>query len=297
LRGASYDVIVLNHAKFGQRCLKYIPDNVGVLCVLHNTHEDIFELAAQNSWGWNAAVSISPKVHEIALDRFPGRPVVFIPHGVELPPEGARQYQDGRGIPLRLVFLGRLEKNKGALHLPEILELARASGFDFRLTLAGDGPEREALARDFAARGLSQYVNFLGMVPPEKVYAVMLESDIQLMPSYFEGLGLVLLEAQACGCVPVASRLPGVTDFVVEDGVTGGLVDVGDTAGFARAAVEFARDPEKWKRASQAARARVATDFSLPAMGAKYLELLDELASHRYPLSGSRSVLAKSSRK
>ena len=94
------------------------------------------------------------------------------------------------------------------------------------------------------------------------------------MPSYSEGLPIVLLEAMALGAVPVASRLPGCTDFVIEDGVSGALVPVGDEEGFASRVVALARDRQLLDAMSRSAWQRSKDTFSSARMSESYFELL-----------------------
>jgi len=102
----------------------------------------------------------------------------------------------------------------------------------------------------------------------------------------------VLLETQANGCVPVASRLPGVTDFTIEEGVTGLLAEVENPDSFAEQIVTLA-DPERWHRFSRAGVARTRRLFSLEEMEREYGELLKELHQGIYALSTLRSRLPR----
>jgi glycosyltransferase involved in cell wall biosynthesis len=118
-------------------------------------------------------------------------------------------------------------------------------------------------------------VSVLGTIPRHRVPAFLGRADILLFPSHNEGFGFVLIEAMAAGCVPVASRLPGVTDFIVEHGQTGVLCPVGDARAFAAAIVGLHRDRDRLRvigrAASQAARRR----FNLERLANDYARVLD----------------------
>lgn len=118
-----------------------------------------------------------------------------------------------------LLFVGRLcaEKNIGQLRgvlraMPEL-----------RLAIVGDGPMRHELEKQF--RGTATY--FAGYLRGEALAAAFASSDLFVMPSETETLGLVLLEAMASGCPVVACRAGGIPD-AVEDGVTGFLYEPGE---------------------------------------------------------------------
>ncbi len=92
-----------------------------------------------------------------------------------------------------------------------------------------------------------------------------------------------LIEAMAGGCVPVASRLRGVTDFVVQDGKTGLLFEMGDTRAAAAAIRALQGDRATHARMSAAGRADVQTRFSMAPMAANYAELLKAVAGLKPP--------------
>jgi len=85
-------------------------------------------------------------------------------------------------------------------------------------------------------------------VPRENVPAVLAEADIYVFPSRYEGFGLSLVEAMACGCVPVASAIHGVTDTIVDDGGTGRLFPIGDWQRAADCIVRLTADPHGCRR-------------------------------------------------
>ena len=289
LRHGNYDALLLNHAMFANAALGMLPDDVFAASVFHNDSEAIYEVGCSNNRAWNVAVGVSPKVADEVRRQLPARPVTFIPYGVELPEEDAWNARREFGVPLRLIFVGRLDhRQKGVFFLPDILQGCRERGIDVHLTIIGDGPDGPKLVREFNAKGLNQSVQFMGMLPPEQIYSQLLAAHVMIMPSFFEGLPIALLESLACGCVLVVSDLPGITSYAVENHVTRRLVPVGDLAGFVRTIAEIAGDPEAWRRMSAAATAAVRQRFSVAAMGAAYLHLIERGLAGDYPLPISR---------
>jgi glycosyltransferase involved in cell wall biosynthesis len=173
-----------------------------------------------------------------------------------------------------LLSLGRVEDaSKGVLWLPRIL--VRLNGLPCTLTVAGDGPDLDALRRECASFG--QRVRFLGAVPGDQVPGVMAEHDVLVFPSRFEGFGLTLAEAMAMGCVPVASAIRGVTDAVVDHGRTGFLFPVGDLDRAAQAVRRILGEPGLLERMSMAARIEARRRFDADRAATAYAALLQNL--------------------
>jgi glycosyltransferase involved in cell wall biosynthesis len=289
LRDGNYDVVFLNHVRHAQATITRLPEKVAVIPVLHNDAPAIYEVGCGNPDAWNVAVAVSPKVAATARRRVPHRPVVQVSSGVDLPDASLWQRRRSLGRRMELMFIGRLEQEqKGVLWLPDIYRACLDRGIEAALTIVGDGPDASQLHRKLSELGLQERTRHLKGLTPERVYELLVEAHVLLMPSQFEGLPIAPLESQACGCVPVASRLPGITDVAVEDGETGILVDAGDVSGFAEAVASLYADPERWSRMSTAGHERVRDSFSVESMGRSYLRLITDALDGRYPLPRPR---------
>jgi len=286
----AYDVILINGSPNVQAGLSLLPDNMVVIPVLHSDNQYVYETYCSDADLWNLAIAVSPRIRDVARQRVPTRPVVYIPNGVDIPDEEEQMRRGTLESPCHLLYLGRLEQAmKGIDLLPPIIRGCLDRGVDLRVTIAGDGPDRDELERRCGEYHLDEVVSFLGMIPIDQVYPLLRTAHLLIMPSRSEGMPTALLEAQACGCVPVASRLPGITDVAVEDGVTGLLAPVNDTAAFVEAIAGICRDQQRWQAMSQAAYLRAKTLFSLEAMGQAYARVINDACSGRYPLPGKRS--------
>jgi colanic acid/amylovoran biosynthesis glycosyltransferase len=181
--------------------------------------------------------------------------------------------------PQRILFVGRLVEKKG---LAVLLEALRTIG-DTRaeVHVVGDGPLRSALERQ--ASGLP--VRFLGGLGPERLAEQYGQAAIAAFPSVRavsgdqDGLPVALLEAMAAGCAVVASDLPGISDAVIDEDC-GRLVPSGDSAALAAALSELLSDPELIARMGRAAAER-SERYSVAAVGARYIEYLDQVRSER----------------
>lgn len=168
-----------------------------------------------------------------------------------------------------LVSVGRLVKRKDFATLIRALALLEK---DVELLLIGEGPEREALevlARQLQVAGR---VHFLGFVAEEKKFQYLQDADIYVLSSLHEGFGIVLQEAMQVGLPIVATNHGGQVDLI-EDGVNGYLVDVGDAEGMAERMTDILENPETrtWMSGQNLLRIK---GFEVAGICRNYLDLL-----------------------
>lgn len=123
------------------------------------------------------------------------------------------QYADGSPVPVMICYAGKMSDAKG---VPELLESFRLLSADpdvpfFEATLAG-GCQDSAIQAELDA--LPDNINWIGQIPQTRLADVFRYNDIFVLPSYYEGLPLVLIEAMASGMVPVSTDLPGVRPWI-----------------------------------------------------------------------------------
>jgi glycosyltransferase involved in cell wall biosynthesis len=253
---------------------RHLPTSIARFVVAHTITIATYRAARAIRDSVHATVGVSPRIASDLIRRYGFDPAwtMAIPNAVELNPLLSAK-RPARCSTLRLLSLGRVEHaSKGVLWLPAILEKALGLGADLTLTVGGDGPDLGRLKRLFAQRGLSGRVRFLGAVPRQGVPQLMAEHDVFLFPSVFEGFGLTVVEAMAAGCVPVASRVSGVTDLIVTDGRTGRLFPVHKLSIAAEHIFQLWRNPAELESLSSGAR-QGALAFGLAQQGSRYIDL------------------------
>jgi glycosyltransferase involved in cell wall biosynthesis len=161
---------------------------------------------------------------------------------------------------------GSLVERKGhAVLIRALASLDRA--LPWRLAIAGQGREREALEQLAVALGVADRVHVLGF--RDDMPDVLAATDIFAMPSLWEGLPLALLEAMAAGKPIVASATSGIPEAMTS-GCEGILTAPGDVGQLAGALEQLMRDGALRDRLGAAAAARAAAEFSFDAMIGKY---------------------------
>ena len=162
----------------------------------------------------------------------------------------------------RLVFVGRLAAVKGVAILLDAFAKIHREHPDATLTLVGDGPERADLEARAQALDLSQHITFTGYLGQEDVAKTLDASDLLILPSFAEGVPVVLMEAMATRLPVIASRVAGVQELV-EDGISGYVLPPGDTDTLAVALDRLLSDPTLCTEMGAAGRARVEADFDI----------------------------------
>jgi len=238
-------------------------------------------------------IAISDHIARFTVSRGVRHPerVRRVYHGLE-PPVTKALEREGQHIRQELgigpdAFLvgnvGRLALQKGQRHLIAAMPLLLERVPRARAIIAGGG-DLEDYLRDLASEiGVAEQVHVLG--PRKDVPALMHAIDVFVMPSIWEGFGLVLLEAMAAGRPIVASRVATIPE-VVADGETGLLVPAGDPLALATALAELAEQPSMAGRMGAAGRERLRRQFSVEKMVGDterlYRELLDERGARAF---------------
>jgi glycosyltransferase involved in cell wall biosynthesis len=151
----------------------------------------------------------------------------------------------------------------------------------------GDGPDRDAVEKILNDAPKGGAVTLAGPVSSDRVQNELLRCDVIVLLSDYEGLPIAFLEGMACGCIPVALRMRSGIPELVEDGVTGLLVD--DREDDFLAAIRRLRDDAALRmRLSNAARELIASEFAESVSADRWASLISEVGSQ----SRSRSQLA-----
>ena len=169
------------------------------------------------------------------------------------------------------LFVGNLVRVKNVPSLVEAFAKLRAQGACDRLVVVGGGPLRGDLESQATALGVAEDVTFTGQLPHEQLPAWMNAADVFVLPSRNEGLGLVLLEAMACGTPCVGTAVGGIPE-IVDDSV-GTLVPPDDPDALAAGMLSVL---ERGRGGyEEACRAR-ATGNDVAHMAGRFLDLIAE---------------------
>ena len=185
-----------------------------------------------------------------------------------------------------LVSVARLSAQKGHLFLIDAYADAVRTGLRSRLVLVGDGELRGAIERQIEEHGLGGRVEILGWQDSAKIQQIILSSRALVLPSFAEGLPVVLMEAMALTRPVLSTYIAGVPELV-RDGREGWLVVAGDREGLKDALLSIDAIPvEQLRKMGEQAQARVRSRHSISVEAGK----LDYLLRRYVPGIGGNEI-------
>ena len=288
LRRGGYDVAhVFNYSQALPILRRLAPDTK---LVLHMQCEWLLQLdqrmLARRLKHAHAILACSDALTNGARERFPAvaHRCHTVPNGTDL--DALDFERNGSADPSRLLYVGRISPEKGLHVLMDAFDALFAERPGLQLTLVGEeaSPPPEMLVRlagDEKTRQLesfyagsylaalrarlspaaAEHVHFTGAVPYAQVAEQYRDADMFVFPSYMEAFGMPLAEALASGLPAIGARTGGIVD-IIDDGVTGLLVESGDTAGLIGALRRLLDEPELRRSLAAAGRRKARERFS-----------------------------------
>ena len=230
-----------------------------VICISEFCRSQLMALVDPECWG-------KLKVAHCGVDLERYRPG-------QVPPEAREAEAREGGSPLELLCVGRLVPEKGQSVLLHAIARARTDGVAVRATIVGGGPDATRL-RELAQRlNLVDAVRFTGPLGQDDLPGIFALSDAFCLPSFAEGVPVVLMEAMASGLPVVTTPIAGIPELV-DHGVSGFLVRPGRSEELAAALGALAADPARRAAMGRAGRAKVAAEFDAASCGRRVADLL-----------------------
>ena len=269
------------HAHFGTNAAA-----VAMLAHLLGGPEYSFTVHGPEEFDSPLALSLGTKVHHaaftVAISQF-GRSqlcrwsdpddwdrIEVVHCGIE--PDRFDQTEPLKKGPRRLVAIGRFVEQKGQLAL--IDAVAQATSKDIHLTLIGNGEMRGQIEALIASHRLADRITLTGWVDETRIRAELDAAHGLIMPSFAEGLPMVVMEAMAAARPVIATYVAGTPELVL-NGKTGWLVPAGDVHALAQAIDDFAATPlSKLSKMGEAGRARVFERHHAGKEAAKLADLM-----------------------
>jgi len=198
----------------------------------------------------------------------PAERVVYIPNGVDpdrfsptVSGEAVRAEYGFNRNHLLVLSPRRMAPKNGVIYLARAVAAVASAIPGVRFLFVGDGPEKEHVVRVLNETGGNSYARLVGSVPNHEMPAYFAAADVVVLPSLIEATSIAGLEAMASGKPLVGTRVGGIP-AIIEDQVTGLLVEPASPPALADALVALLRDGARRRAMGQAARTRVLQEFS-----------------------------------
>ncbi|HET6244682.1 MAG: glycosyltransferase family 4 protein [Bacteroidetes bacterium] len=214
---------------------------------------------------------------KILIERNPSDKIVFLPNAVNLPQMEAEHIWNKEKI--NLLFLARFASNKGINILIKAIEELNWEGFENKLTfnLAGKGPLFEYYSTNYKFSN----VNYLGFVADDKLESLYQDNDLFVLPTLFEGMPTVVLEAMSHK-MPVVVSDVGATAELVDD-TNGYLIKKNNVGALKKAILSFYHLPAGEKEIlSQKSYQKVKSGFTWEQVAKKHVELFEKMISKSF---------------
>ena len=193
-----------------------------------------------------AVICLSPKIGQNLIKRgVEKNKCIVVPNAIDvssLQNQFRAIKQDFHLPEFDLLFVGRLENRKGLLWLLRSLILLNQRGKRFTLKVVGHGPLRKEIELLISTHNMNPYVEIMGYVSRKELCKLFLSSRCVVIPSLYEGVPGVALEAMVAGKPIIASNIPGLGE-IVKDRVNGLIVNPLDVEGLALAIQEVLEKP------------------------------------------------------
>lgn len=198
-------------------------------------------------------------------------------HQVDRPRHLRREWRVPNDAPL-LGFVGQLDERKGIGVLLSAFYYIHRQMPEVRLVLVGRGPLQEMIESEVHSNGWDEAVILPGFI--DDIPSVMQAIDILLLPSFWEGFGIVLIEAMAAGKPAISADCSSMPE-IVDNGRTGYLVPPGDSEALASRTIELLQNTTLRKQFGRAARQRVVDLFTMERMIAQLENLFEREVNRR----------------
>lgn len=224
----------------------------------------------------NAINIIAPAILSDLLELGIERPrIAHIPNGIAVHAPVTKSHVS----PIRrMVWTGRLTAQKGLDILLKALEQVSIKGRQFNLEIIGEGPKQGSLIELTRTLGLDKFVCFRGALPRDAIRAELVNADVFVLPSRYEGMSNSALEAMEAG-LPLLLTCCGGIDTWLDDSI-GWLCEPGDVQGLTDALLRmFAAPDEKLLAMGRRARGIAERKFSIEKISQQNADLLQELSA------------------
>lgn len=241
--GFSFSITVHGPDEFYDADRQYLGEKVihsdFICCISHFARSQLSKLSPYEHW------------HKLKVARLGVDPSLFKP----------KKFNKNPDI-FEVICVGRLCSAKGQHVLVDAIDHIIKQGKKIRLRIVGDGVDRQSLEKHVKDAGLDQDIIFEGAVNQDRIRDLYSRADAFSIPSFAEGIPVVLMEAMSMEIPCVTTRITGIPELI-RDGIDGLMVAPSDVKGLAGALIQLMDKPELRKSMGKKARQRIIDEYNL----------------------------------
>ncbi len=229
--------------------------------------------------GYEPKIVLSPVEKELLNKSFAAKNIHVLPNCIDL--TDAQEFNGNKNLelPLNLLFIGRIDRNKGLDYIYDALSLLNSNKKNyFKFTMAGNGPDKKEFIEKFT-KLLGNSFEYKGVVQGNDKISLFKTSNIFLLPSLYEGLPISLLENMSFGNVPIVTNV-GSIGTVVSNGLNGIIVKKQSAEEIANSIEFLASDPGTLKKLGENARHQIFKNFNpkkyIQKLNSTYVQLYEK---------------------
>lgn len=215
------DVIISNHLWLMSSLIKKLYPDLKVLCLCHGTDlrqaelsANLFEIVKQNITKCDIAFALNEVQKKTIIEKYGFEETRVVVSGTGYDPSVFFQTPKPKTPPVKIIYVGKMSNAKGVPHLLNAFESLDYNKNKVSLSLIGGGTGEESEDIQKKISSMKTDVKYLGFVEQKELVDNFHNSHIFILPSFFEGLPLVIIEALACGMRVISTRLPGLKEFL-----------------------------------------------------------------------------------
>ena len=215
------DVVISNHLWLMSSFIKELYPDLKVMCLCHGTDlrqaelsPKLFDIVKKNITKCDLAFALNEVQRENIIEKYGFKKEQVIVSGTGYDSNIFFQTQKPKAPPVKILYVGKISKAKGVQHLLKAFDSLELKSENISLTLIGGGVGQESDDIKATINHMNSNIHYLGFVEQEELLDSFYDSHIFILPSFFEGLPLVVIQALACGMRVISTKLPGLSEFL-----------------------------------------------------------------------------------
>jgi poly(glycerol-phosphate) alpha-glucosyltransferase len=223
-----------------------------------------------------AIVAIGSKAEQDYKQRFPGKPIFNIPYYCDLS-HFSQNIPHRPRVPVTILFCGQMIERKGVDVLLQSFSQVIQQGLQARLLLVGREAELPKMLQSLP-QTVKQNIDYVGFQSPEDLPPFFQQADIFVLPSRYDGWGVVVNQALGAGLPIICTDAVGAAHDLIELGVNGWIIPSGDAGALTQVLIQYLNQPDSLQTASQSS-ISMAKNW-LPEIGAqRWVEVLQSVVN------------------